>query len=59
MQTNLPVWGYYPKDDSYFIDPMYAPYMRELVRNRRRTDLRSQPPPRSKGTLMVLSTLLW
>ena len=32
MQTNLPVWGYYPKDDSYFIDPMYAPYMRELVR---------------------------
>ena len=26
MQVNLPVWGYYPKDDKYFIDPLYVPY---------------------------------
>ena len=31
MDINLPVWGYYPKNDQYFIDPLYAPYMRELV----------------------------
>jgi len=27
MQTNLSVWDYYPRDNSYFIDPMYVPYM--------------------------------
>ena len=32
METNLPVWGYYPKDDRFFVDPLYAPYMRNLVR---------------------------
>lgn len=31
MQVNLPVWGYYPKDESTFIDPLYAPYMREHI----------------------------
>lgn len=30
MDLNLPVWGYYPEDDRYFIDPLYAPYMRSL-----------------------------
>ena len=31
MEANLPVWSYYPKDDEYFIDPLYAPYMRTLA----------------------------
>lgn len=31
MEINLPVWGYYPKNNQYFIDPMYAPYTRELA----------------------------
>lgn len=29
MQTNLPVWNYYPKDDSTFVDPLYTPYQSE------------------------------
>ena len=29
---NLPVWGYYPKDDGYFVDPLYVPYMKTLVK---------------------------
>lgn len=28
MNVNLPVWGYYTKDGSQFIDPLYAPYTR-------------------------------
>ncbi len=28
MDTNLTAFGYYPADDSYFLDPMYAPYAR-------------------------------
>jgi hypothetical protein len=31
MEINLPVWDHYPKDDSYFVDPLYVPYMKELV----------------------------
>lgn len=31
MDINLPVWSYYPKNDEYFIDPMYVPYMRTPV----------------------------
>lgn len=31
MEVNLPVWKYYNKDDSYFVDPMYVPYIRSLV----------------------------
>jgi len=31
MNVNLPVWGYYPKNDEFFVDPMYAPYMRTLA----------------------------
>jgi hypothetical protein len=31
MESNLPVWSYYPKDDSYFVDPMYFPYMKVSV----------------------------
>ena len=31
MQTNLPVWSYYPRDNSYFIDPMYVPYQNAKV----------------------------
>lgn len=30
MNINLPVWKYYPKDDNYFVDPLYVPYMRTL-----------------------------
>nr|QBK85741.1 MAG: hypothetical protein LCMAC101_03360 [Marseillevirus LCMAC101] len=26
MEINQSVWDYYPKDDSYFIDPLYVPY---------------------------------
>jgi hypothetical protein len=26
MDINLPILGYYPKDNSRFVDPMYAPY---------------------------------
>lgn len=26
MLVNLPVWGYYPKDNSKFVDPLYIPY---------------------------------
>ncbi len=28
MDINLPIAGYYPKDDSKFIDPMFVPYLR-------------------------------
>lgn len=31
MEVNLPVWKYYPKDDSYFTDPLYVPYQYENV----------------------------
>lgn len=31
MDINLPVWGYYPRDDQTFIDPLYAPYVRDIV----------------------------
>lgn len=31
MEYNLPVWGYYPSNDEYFVDPMYVPYVRDLV----------------------------
>ena len=31
MNVNLPIWGYYPKGDEYFIDPQYVPYMKTLV----------------------------
>lgn len=31
MLTNLPVWNYYPRDDSLFIDPLYAPYVRRNI----------------------------
>lgn len=31
MDTNLTVWGYYPKDNSYFVDPLYAPYIRKSI----------------------------
>ena len=31
METNLSVWGYYPKDDKPFIDPMYLPYQNTLM----------------------------
>lgn len=31
MEINLPVWGYYPPDNSYFVDPLYVPYQRELT----------------------------
>lgn len=31
MNTNLPIWDYYPKDDSKFIDPMYVPYQDTLT----------------------------
>lgn len=30
MDVNLPVWDYYPKDDSFFLDPMYVPYVNRL-----------------------------
>lgn len=33
MESNLPVWGYYPKDDQYFIDPLYVPYMRKNMQS--------------------------
>ena len=26
MDVNLPIWSQYPKDDKYFIDPLYVPY---------------------------------
>jgi len=32
MNWNGPVWAYYPKDDSYFVDPMYVPYMRTPIK---------------------------
>jgi hypothetical protein len=32
MDVNLPVWDYYPSDGK-FIDPMYAPYGRVMVRS--------------------------
>lgn len=32
MDTNLTVWGYYPKkDDEFFVDPLYAPYTRRNI----------------------------
>lgn len=31
MDINLSVWGYYPKDDSKFLDPMYVPYQSTLA----------------------------
>ncbi len=31
MNINLPVFDYYPKGDEYFMDPLYAPYARDLV----------------------------
>lgn len=31
MDTNLSVWGYYPKDDKPFIDPLYVPYQYKNV----------------------------
>jgi hypothetical protein len=31
MEINLSPWQYYPKDDQYFVDPMYFPYMRTQV----------------------------
>lgn len=34
MLINLPVWDYYPKDDKKFIDPMYVPYQRTLVKTK-------------------------
>lgn len=34
MEVNLPVWGYYPKDDGFFVDPLYAPYMNHLVKTK-------------------------
>lgn len=30
MQTNLPVWNYYPKTNGYYVDPLYQPYLRKL-----------------------------
>jgi hypothetical protein len=29
MDINLPVWGYYPQDNSQFIDPLYIPYQNQ------------------------------
>lgn len=34
METNLTVWGYYPKDDESFVDPMYVPYMNYPVKTK-------------------------
>lgn len=31
VEVNLPVWSYYPDDDSGFVDPLYAPYQRSTV----------------------------
>jgi len=31
MDYNLSVWGYYPKNDKFFVDPMYVPYMKNNV----------------------------
>ena len=31
MEVNLPVWGYYPRNDKPFIDPLYAPYQSSYV----------------------------
>jgi hypothetical protein len=31
MLKNQTVWDYYPKDDSYYIDPMYVPYQEVYV----------------------------
>lgn len=33
METNLSVWDYHNKDDSKFIDPLYLPYQKTLIRN--------------------------
>jgi len=31
MDINLPLWGYYPKDNKKFIDPLYVPYQTTKV----------------------------
>jgi len=31
MEVNLPVWSYYPPNDQSFVDPLYAPYVRQIV----------------------------
>ena len=31
VDTNLTVWGYYPKNNQFFIDPIYAPYVRRGI----------------------------
>lgn len=31
MNVNLPVWGYYNRNDSKFTDPLYVPYQKKLV----------------------------
>lgn len=31
MEVNLPVWDYYPKNNSLFVDPLYAPYQNAKV----------------------------
>ncbi len=32
MDAELPVWNYYPRDDQSFMDPLYVPYIRTLVK---------------------------
>ena len=36
MEVNLPVWGYYPPNNEYFVDPLYVPYMNNLVKTKTR-----------------------
>jgi hypothetical protein len=31
MDINLPIYGYYPKDGTKFIDPLYAPYQTQKI----------------------------
>jgi hypothetical protein len=32
MLKNQTVWDYYPKDNSYYIDPMYVPYQESYIK---------------------------
>lgn len=49
MDTNLPILGYYPKNNEKFIDPMYVPYLSHAL------PIGGKDPKNSRGVTNVLN----